>query len=1627
MRALICSLVLSAFFLPYAALGQTILVDAGVVTDGSSQAIGSEDVDDLVTPTQRTFAVTNGGAGTLNIASITSNGAEFTVTAVLPSGPPYDNNAGSFTVVFDPTAVGARSATITIVSGNAGNTPFSFTVTGTGTEADLSLTKSITANPSPTPASPTVTFQIDVLNQNNGAQSAASTGFTLTDTVPAGYDPATTTFGACVGFVTGGAGSASLTMTHPGLIVGASASCTFTAEVKDDPFSDSNSYQNSVSVTSASQHDSDPADNTATATATPVEADLRLSIEAVSYNPDTGALDMTVRVSNDGPSAASGVTVSIPELDATPFGGTAPVLTPSAGSHSTGTQIWTVGAVASSGSETLQFTSTLGDQHTFTLIADVAASAQFDGDSTPGNGNTGEDDYASHTVNQYDYGDLVGYGDPRHEIISGAATFSGSVDSESGTQAPNATGDDTNGIDDEGIILPTYLGAGVPGVIAVSASGGAFVSAWIDFDSDGNFTDAGEDFFSGPVGGGSTNLSVTPPTTSAGTRNARFRICSVQTDCDDPTENAPNGEVEDHVVTIIGVDFGDAPDTGVGTGAGNYETDISNDGPRHMTGTPVYLGAVAPDADPDARDDATANGDDAVGDDEDGVVFPHTLVSDATGTTASFTATNVGAGYLSVWVDWDANGVFGNNANEILTNNTVVAATGSAMYPFSIPASQATGSYFARARFCSTSMACNSPTGFASDGEVEDYQVSVLSATNADVTFTAPDDGFPGNPTFEISGGNLRLVVGGTTLFEVTGTPLNSFTFTGNASNNDLTVNMAGGDPIPSGGLTFNGGAGDDHLIVDLASAAGPNSTITFVGGSNVSTNPGDQITFTDTVAPTHVTSNVHTSASAGTASVDELDVVYSELEPVTFALSATVATFTYTGGAETITLDNGGSNDGSSRLTSTLGETNHFVNPSERLIINAGTGNDVVVVGELDTGGGPVYPTAGVNPGIYVNGDLAGDRITVDPSINYEIYADGGDPASCSDPDILDISLDATNNESFSTPVTGLKVSPLPITGTTPPLSVYQEDFEVFAFVTAELAITQFTVEDELSYPGEAVRVTVHLTNNGPDTGQCASVNLTSLTSVLEVDANSSSNMTGPVESEGTLNRSTMLWTMDEIQADATETLVFYGVVNTSLADTTAFTISAVGENTDPLASNNIAVDTLIVGQTFVIPAKLHAQSAEWVTPDSGLERMLLGLYQGSPGLTSAVLCRTPAPDGDLFTQQGLGDTYHECGEGLPHPLYVADLWLDDDGTNEGRVWLAAWGSGGLYYSDDEGETWTAAEPNLPGTTNSWLLVYSISEDVNDGTMYLSANNGLVFRTFDGGANWQQVSSLPRGSAETAWTLVAHPSNAGELYAGTAGRGVFRSVDFGYSWDQTSATEMAAKDALHIFDLEFGTNGSLYAGTSRGIWVTSNSGTSWAELDANQGSLTPTGVAPEIRKLAFGGDIANDGQPDLYGTAWGYGVVVNQTPFTGGAGTLGLFALRSTLVTLLAPTPDGELLLGDQGGVVEQHDPSALNVSLSVANEPPSELPTTAQLDQNHPNPFNPATSIRFAVPNADQVRLELLDVLGRHVATLVDGNLQAGWHEVRLDASALASGSYLYRLHTGAAVVTKTMTLLK
>lgn len=95
--------------------------------------------------------------------------------------------------------------------------------------------------------------------------------------------------------------------------------------------------------------------------------------------------------------------------------------------------------------------------------------------------------------------------------------------------------------------------------------------------------------------------------------------------------------------------------------------------------------------------------------------------------------------------------------------------------------------------------------------------------------------------------------------------------------------------------------------------------------------------------------------------------------------------------------------------------------------------------------------------------------------------------------------------------------------------------------------------------------------------------------------------------------------------------------------------------------------------------------------------------------------------------------------------------------------------------------------------------------------------------------------------------------------------------------------------------------------------------------------------------------------------------------------------------------------------------------------DEPKPHIPSSFSLSQNYPNPFNPDTRIDYALPEASHVTLEIYDMLGRRVASLIDEEQEPGYHQAVWNAKDCPSGMYFYRLKAGSFTETKKMILMK
>lgn len=298
-------------------------------------------------------------------------------------------------------------------------------------------------------------------------------------------------------------------------------------------------------------------------------------------------------------------------------------------------------------------------------------------------------------------------------------------------------------------------------------------------------------------------------------------------------------------------------------------------------------------------------------------------------------------------------------------------------------------------------------------------------------------------------------------------------------------------------------------------------------------------------------------------------------------------------------------------------------------------------------------------------------------------------------------------------------------------------------------------------------------------------------------------------------------------------------------------------------------------------------------------------------------------------------------------------------------------WVGGGIYYSEDGGQSWTQSTAENFPTMSSFSPNFYSSElvDVN-GTWFL-LGPGRLYRSTDQGRTWNDV----RVGAGNRYKMYAFD---GAIFVTFDEAGIRKSTDNGNTWqDYYPGLPTTNSFSRRLWGMTLiGNQLITYNDASQsitpepgetGFYVLNSSGGSWQKVSSMENMpFRPAGF------FTFEGDI--------------YAVWENVGIWTNAA-------------------------VGTSIDYAWQKDDS----------------PTEIKLDQNYPNPFNPSTTIRFEVAEGAEVRLQVFDLLGRVVATLVNERLSPGSHTVNFDASHLTSGMYIYRIQTGNTIQSRKMLLVK
>ena len=360
----------------------------------------------------------------------------------------------------------------------------------------------------------------------------------------------------------------------------------------------------------------------------------------------------------------------------------------------------------------------------------------------------------------------------------------------------------------------------------------------------------------------------------------------------------------------------------------------------------------------------------------------------------------------------------------------------------------------------------------------------------------------------------------------------------------------------------------------------------------------------------------------------------------------------------------------------------------------------------------------------------------------------------------------------------------------------------------------------------------------------------------------------------------------------------------------------------------------------------------------------------------------------------------------------------------------LYAAGESGIYQSTDDGKSWNrlSLKPNPPN--------YLTSLFVARGQLYAGIYGEGVFVSGDGGQSWRNMSAGLSGWGTYAMGFALLGDS---LYLATGGYGVFvlnlLQTDVWHEWNEglpqygmitiaAAENHIVVSTGINVFVRQRGgstwdylsvdgttsqrpvykfhlTTDHLFAGSSVGVFRSSRDGQTWRKMEIPfLANLPVETFAADGNRLYVGVRYKEEHficSTDNAGSSWDFR-------------THELVLLRDMLVShgrLWAARLDGlwSMDLGAWTSVEDQADA----------------LPRDIKLHQNYPNPFNPSTKIGFTIPSRAHVFLEVHDVLGRKIGTLVNEFLPPGYHSRSFDGSNLPSGTYFYTLRTGRSSTTK------
>ncbi|MBI5476817.1 MAG: T9SS type A sorting domain-containing protein [Ignavibacteriales bacterium] len=396
-------------------------------------------------------------------------------------------------------------------------------------------------------------------------------------------------------------------------------------------------------------------------------------------------------------------------------------------------------------------------------------------------------------------------------------------------------------------------------------------------------------------------------------------------------------------------------------------------------------------------------------------------------------------------------------------------------------------------------------------------------------------------------------------------------------------------------------------------------------------------------------------------------------------------------------------------------------------------------------------------------------------------------------------------------------------------------------------------------------------------------------------------------------------------------------------------------------------------------------------------------------------------------------------CSNGIPDktipltaPLNTL-LSVSFSGTDHG---VAAGLNATLINTHDGGKSWTR---HLSGSMFDYMkLPFLSAQSLNDNTIIAVGYPASIVRSSDGGVNW----NLRQSGAQSMLNAVYFLDSLIGYCAGEEGI-ILHTIDGGFSWMRqqlpTSKPIYSIKFRDYLNGIAVGAWGTILKTINGGLdWTPCESGTSVAllSIDNFENNWIIVGNNGTILKSTDDGNSWNPKQIATKTPLNSVAMESNQKALIVGNDGIIFYSTNCgeswrkelsgtafNLYSISMVDSNVGTIVGDYGTILKTTNGGYMSNKNIIVQQYPEKF----ALDQNFPNPFNPETEIKFMIADESNVKLQVFDLMGREIETLVDEKLNPGGYHVKWNASKYASGVYFYRLWAGKFIDVKKMVLLR